>query len=154
MRRSHLAMLFALATAVTLATSSTAVASVSRSVHRLHEAWEGVIAGKGGSTIKGEAEMEEGKAAKTTNISIKFAGDTPGSTRPWHVHVGSCAKGGPVFGDAKAYTPLVADAKGNAQGKAMLQVALPDSGYYYVNVHESATQMGKIVACGDLLRDD
>lgn len=59
-----------------------------------------------------------------------------------------------MFGDAKAYTPLRTDAKGAAQGKATLRLALPDSGYYYVNVHESATQMGKIVACGDLLLEE
>jgi hypothetical protein len=35
-----------------------------------------------------------------------------------------------------------------------LRLALPDSGNYYVNIHESAAAMSKIVACGDLLLEE
>jgi hypothetical protein len=35
-----------------------------------------------------------------------------------------------------------------------LRLALPDSGSFYVNVHESASAMAKIVACGDLLLEE
>ncbi|WP_373069811.1 hypothetical protein [Gemmatimonas sp.] len=68
--------------------------------------------------------------------------------------MGSCAKGGAVLGAASAYTPLRVDAKGMAEGKATLRVALPDSGSFYVNIHASATNMKKIVACGDLLLEE
>ena len=130
-------------------------ASVAFGMARLHEAWEGTLVGKNGSTLKGRVSMVAGKTAGTSTVEIKMSGDAAGVTRPWHVHVGSCAKGGgPVFADAKAYTPLTVDAKGSASGKATLRVALPDSGYYYVNVHESAAKMGSIVACADLLLDE
>ncbi len=118
-----------------------------------HGGWTAAIAGKDGSTIKGSATMHAGKDAATTEIMVKYAGDAPSTTRPWHVHMGSCAKAGGVWGGGKAYTPLVGDAKGAADGKATVAMALPDTGSYYVNIHESSTNMGKIVACGDLKAD-
>ena len=48
---------------------------------------------------------------------------------------------------------MVGDAKGAAESKATLALPLPDTGSYYVNIHESSTSMGKIVACGDLKAD-
>ena len=128
--------------------------SVAFGLARRHGAWDGVLAGKGGSKIKGEIGMVGGKVAGTTDVDVKLTGDIAGSARPWHVHVGSCAKGGPVYGDAKAYGLLRVSAKGTADGKATLRVALPDSGYFYVNIHESATNMSQIVACGDLLLEE
>ena len=98
--------------------------------------------------------MVGGKVAGTTEVDVKLTGDVAGSTRPWHVHVGSCQKAGPIYGDAKAYAVLRISAKGAADGKATLRFSLPDSGYYYVNIHESVANMGKIVACGDLLLED
>jgi superoxide dismutase, Cu-Zn family len=119
-----------------------------------HGAWDGVLVGKSGSKIKGEIGMTGGAMPGITVVDVKFSGDVAGVVRPWHVHVGSCAKGGAVFGDPKAYTPLRVNAKGVAEGKATLRVSLPDSGYYYMNVHESAANMGKIIACGDLLLEE
>lgn len=130
-------------------TSSLAAATISR-----HIAWDAVVAGKGGSKIRGPAEMVAGKTDGTTSVELQYTGDTPGATRPWHVHVGSCAKGGAILGAAKAYTALEVDAKGAVKGKATLSVALPESGNFYVNIHESPTNMGKIVACGDLMLAD
>jgi hypothetical protein len=110
-----------------------------------------MVMGKDGSKIRGDIEMEKGKAPKRTSVSVDYKGDVAGATRPWHVHVGSCAKPGPVLGDAKAYTPLTVSAAGAAKGKATLAMAMPEDGSYYVNIHESAANMSKIVACGDLL---
>jgi hypothetical protein len=117
----------------------------------LHDAWEGMVMGKDGSKIRGAIGMEKGSKPKSTMVTVDYKGDVAGSTRPWHVHIGSCVTGGPVFGDAKAYTPLKVGADGTTKGKTTLLVPLPDSGDYYVNIHESAATMGKIVACGDLL---
>lgn len=130
-------------------TASLAAATVTR-----HIAWDAVVAGKDGSKIRGPAEMGAGKVEGTTNVEVQYTGDTPGATRPWHVHVGSCAKGGAILGSAKAYPSLTVDAKGAVKGKATLSVALPEAGNYYVNIHESPTNMGKIVACGDLMLAD
>ena len=85
-------------------------------------------------------------------VTVSIDGDTPGATRPWHVHTGSCTKSGGVVGGGRVYTPLAVDAKGHAGGKATLAVPLADTTMYYVNIHDSAAAMGIIVACGDLAK--
>lgn len=145
MRRSSLATAL-----VALAIASTAAVAMSP----FHLEWEGKIAGKDGSKITGEASMKEGADGKTTEVNVMLMGDENGATRPWHVHVGSCAKGGGVFGGGKSYTPITTEGMGHGMSKAILPVALPDTGSYYVNIHESAGNMGKIVACGDLMMHD
>ena len=121
---------------------------------RPHVAWDGMVLGVGGSKIRGEVEMVAGKTPGTTAVEVSVARDAAGAVRPWHVHVGSCAKGGPILGSASAYPALRVNGKGAAEGEATLRLALPDSGSYYVNVHESAVAMSKIVACGDLLLEE
>lgn len=128
--------------------------SLAYGLARRHVAWDGMVMGKSGSKIRGVIAMEARKTAGTTSAVVKYTGDIAGATRPWHVHIGSCAKAGAVFGAATAYTPLRVNAKGAAEGQATLRMVLPDSGDFYVNIHESATNMGKIVACGDLLLEE
>lgn len=137
------------ATVLLIASSPLAYAATMR-----HVAWDGMVLGTGGSAIRGLTDMVGGKVKGTTAISVNYKGDTPGATRPWHVHLGSCKKGGPIFGTAGAYAPLTVSAAGAAAGKATLRIALPDEGEYYVNIHESPTKMGTIIACGDLLLED
>lgn len=144
MRRSPLASAL-----VALAIVSTAAVAMSP----FHLEWEGKIVGKDGSKITGEATMKEGADGKSTEVEIMLMGDEAGATRPWHVHVGSCAKGGGVFGGGKSYTPITTEGM-HGMSKATLPVAVPDTGSYYVNIHESAGNMGKIVACGDLVMHD
>jgi Cu-Zn family superoxide dismutase len=129
-------------------------ASLASGAVRRHVAWDGMVLGVGGSKIRGDVEMVAGKVSGTTAIEVTYARDAAGAVRPWHVHVGSCAKGGPVLGSASAYPVLKVDAKGAAEGKATLRLALPESGSYYVNIHESAAAMSKVVACGDLLLEE
>ncbi len=112
--------------------------------------WMGAIKGKDGAATTGMAMMMAGKSATTTEVSVDLKGETAGVTRPWHIHTGSCAKGGGVFGGGRSYTPITIDEKGAGSSTATLAVALPDTGSYYVNIHESAANMSKIVACGDL----
>lgn len=106
------------------------------------------ITGKDGAAVHGSgtAKSED----KTTEVELKLMGDVAGSVRPWHIHTGSCAKPGGIFGGARSYTPITIDAKGDGATKASVPASLPDTGSYYVNIHESAANMGKIVACGDL----
>lgn len=132
----------------------TVTSSISYALARRHVAWDGLLMGKGTAKIRGPIGMVGGKTAGTTLVTVSYKGDVGGATRPWHVHIGSCAKGGAVFGDAASYTPLKASAAGAAEGSATLNVALPDSGSFYVNIHESVAKMGNIVACGDLLLED
>ena len=137
-----------IAVAILLATTSTIAMAVAR-----HGDWSGKVMGKSGSKIHGSASMKAGKEHNTTNVMVKISGDGASMTRPWHVHMGSCAKAGGVFGGGNAYTPIAENKKGAGESKATLAVALPDTGSYYVNIHESATAMATIVACGDLKHD-
>ena len=137
------------ATVLLIASSPLAYATTMR-----HVAWDGMVLGKEGSELRGLAEMVGGKTKGTTAVSVSYKGDTPGARRPWHVHIGSCKKGGAVLGGATSYAPLTASATGTAESKATLRLALPDSGEFYVNIHESPTTMGKVIACGDLLLED
>ena len=45
---------------------------------------------------------------------------------------------------------VVVDGKGNAAASAQLNIAMPETGDYYVNVHALATNMGTIISCGNL----
>ena len=116
-----------------------------------HIAWDGLVQGKDGSKIRGLIEMVGGTAKGTTSAEVQYTGDTPGSARAWHVHAGSCNKAGAILGAASAYPALKVDAKGAIKAKATLRVQLPESGSYYIDVHDSPANPGKIVACGDLL---
>lgn len=119
-----------------------------------HLAWDGMILGKNGSKIRGDVTMEGGKTPRTAIVSVGLKGDTPAAVRPWHVHRGSCDKPGAVFGAASAYKALRIKASGEAEGMATLRIAVPDTGYYYADVHQSAAQPKVIVACGDMLMEE
>lgn len=135
-----------LAVAALALTSSAAFAT-----SRVAAMWMGQVAGKDGSTISGSVEMNPGSEANSTVVSLTLKGDTPSTTRPWHIHIGSCSKPGGVLGGGRSYTPVAGDASGAGTSKATLAIALPDTGSYYVNIHDSPANMAKIVACGDLM---
>ncbi|MGQ0764724.1 MAG: hypothetical protein ACT4OZ_03555 [Gemmatimonadota bacterium] len=116
--------------------------------------WMGGVAGKDGSTITGSATMKAATDGNGSVVEVSIKGDVAGSVRPWHVHIGSCAAAGGVFGGGRSYTPITADAQGAGTSRATLTATLPDSGRYYVNIHESAANMSRIVACGDLMFHD
>lgn len=111
--------------------------------------WRTNLQPMNGSTISGSAAVmpaTSGAATATVNIS----GATAGDVHPWHVHTGTCATGGGVVGPASAYTPLTIAAGGSAGSTATLPTVLDAGQQYHVNVHKSPTDMGTIVACGDL----
>ena len=112
--------------------------------------WMGGINGAEGTKVTGSAMMMAGATPGTTTVSIEIKGDTPGAVRPWHVHVGSCAKSASLFGGMASYKPVTIDANGSGKSSATLPVATPDSGSFHVNVHESSANMGKYAGCGDL----
>ena len=115
-----------------------------------HSEWAGAVKGLGGMKLHGSATVKPSADGKQTMVDFKIAGDVAGSVRPWHIHSGSCAKNGGVVGGGASYTPITIDKKGKGEGKATLAIVVPDTGSYYVNVHESAANMGHAVACGDL----
>ena len=135
-----------LGVAAALAISSSVAFAVTSAPH-----WMGSVAGKNGAKTTGSAMMMATTDGKGTEVTIDLKGETAGATRPWHVHVGSCAKGGGVFGGGRSYTPMTIDGNGTGASKATLAVAVPDTGSYHVNVHESAANMANVVACGNLM---
>ncbi|MCC6245742.1 MAG: hypothetical protein IT353_23115 [Gemmatimonadaceae bacterium] len=148
MRRSFLAATFVLATAAAALVTTSSAAAPSDGVPRAQ--WTGMIMGLSGSKIHGEATVRPGKEPGTTEITLTYTGDAAATTRPWHLHIGSCANGTGVFGGTQAYTPLVSDAKGGGKTTVTIPLAMPMSGDYSINFHESPTRMATYVACGDL----
>jgi hypothetical protein len=114
--------------------------------------WVATLTGREGRKVSGTATAVPTADGKGVEVNVQLAGDTPGATRPWHVHVGSCAKSGGVFGGGRAYPPITIDAKGNGSAKATVPAVFSDTSTYYVNIHDAATAMSIIVACGDLTR--
>lgn len=114
--------------------------------------WGGAIAGRDGRKVTGIATVKPTADGSGADVLVTLDGDTPRATRPWHIHSGTCAKAGGVVGGARAYTPMAIDAKGHGTAKATLPQTLPDTGTYYINIHDSAAAMGIIVACGDLAK--
>lgn len=114
--------------------------------------WSAPLAGRDGRRVTGTAFAKPTADGKGMDVQVTLSGDTPGATRPWHIHTGSCAASGGVVGGGRAYAPMVIDAKGNGSAKATLTVVLADTAAYYVNIHDAAAAMGIIVACGDLVK--
>ena len=108
------------------------------------------LVGKDGRKVRGTATATPTKDGTGTEVLVTLTDETPGATRPWHIHAGSCEKGGGVVGGGRVYTPIAINDKGQGTGKATLPVALADTAAYYVNIHDAAAAMGVIVACGDL----
>lgn len=98
--------------------------------------------------IRGSTSMSAD--GSQTRASIEIHNAARGGVHPWHVHVGRCGSNGPVLGSAGAYPALKVDGGGKAEENARLDVPLPYTGEYYVNVHASAENMQTIVACGNL----
>jgi len=104
----------------------------------------------GAMQVRGTAVWSRDDAATTSRVTVTISNATPGGLHPWHIHRGRCGDNGPIVGDASAYKPLAVDGKGNASASAHLNIAMPETGDYYVNVHALATNMGTIISCGNL----
>jgi len=85
-----------------------------------------------------------------SRISVEISNATSGGVHPWHLHAGRCGDNGPIVGDAGAYKALTVNSEGQAKENASLPTELPMSGNYYVNVHAQSSNMGTIIACGNL----
>jgi hypothetical protein len=105
-----------------------------------------------GSTVHGTATVHS-MAADQQTVNVQISGGTPGATYPWHIHTGSCSDGmTPVVGNGALYTALGTSGDGTASVTVTIPVTLDPNQRYHVNVHASPTDMGTIVACGDLTR--
>ena len=110
------------------------------------------LAAMNGSTVHGTAMVHSMTPGQQT-VELQVSGATAGATYPWHIHSGSCADGmTPVVGSPALYTALGTSGDGTASLTATIPVTLDPTQRYHVNIHASPTNMGTIVACGDLTR--
>ena len=100
--------------------------------------------------FEGRSAVAVNTVTGNTAASISLAGDRSGAVRPWHVHTGTCGSGGGIVGDPTAYPPLRAGTNGSATAEARVDVGLRPGQQYHVNIHESPSSLGNIVACGNL----
>ena len=109
------------------------------------------LAAMSGSTVHGSAIVHSMNGSQS--VQVQISGGTSGATYPWHIHSGSCSDGmTPVVGNPQLYTALGTSSDGTASLMTTLPITLSDNQRYHVNVHASPTDMGTIVACGDLAR--
>jgi hypothetical protein len=90
------------------------------------------------------------KNADRTQAHVDIANAVPGGMHPWHIHRGRCGSDQGIFGPPDAYRPLKVEGNGRASSTAILTVAAPKTGEFFVNVHASSKNMRTIVACGNL----
>lgn len=113
-----------------------------------------LVGAPGFEQLSGEATVTwiEGRTGFTADIEL--SGDDPGQIRPWHVHFGTCETGGAIVGSDEDYSRLEIDDNGTASAVDVIPAPLTTGESYHVNVHLSETEMGTIIACGDLTDGD
>jgi hypothetical protein len=113
------------------------------------EGWNATLRPVGGSGVSGTASARE--MGDATHATINISGGTGGGVHPWHIHEGRCGDPNPpVVGPASAYPPLSVGGGGTATAQAHVPVELNEATNYIVNVHASPSNLGTIIACGDL----
>jgi Cu-Zn family superoxide dismutase len=100
--------------------------------------------------IDATSEVLWSAGAASFTATIEVAGDEGGAVRPWHVHHGTCAQGGEVVGGGAHYPALNVASGGAAAASASVPTTLDPSAQYHVNIHRSPSEMGTVIACGEL----
>lgn len=148
--RKFAALALMLAAAACSTTSTNETRDVDPVADRVGD-WESSIAPVGTFTVRGTAKAQSVGVGTGVTISIENA--THHAQHPWHVHRGVCGDNGPIVGNAGDYPALAVDMEGKATANATIGVALNEQESYYVNVHNSPTDLGTIVGCGKLDND-
>ena len=105
----------------------------------------------GATQVRGSGWMgADDRDSTRTRAAVALSNAVPGGRHPWHVHVGQCGNDQGILGSAEAYPLLEVGGNGQAQATAVVPVAVPTSGQYFVNVHASPNNLGTIIACGNL----
>lgn len=115
--------------------------------------WSATLTAQPGSPapqVSGTATVLGNADSTQTRIDVSLTSAAPEAKLPWHLHRGSCGNDQGIVGDASAYTPLTVSSDGRATASATLDVPMPRSGEYMINIHASPTDMKTIVACGNL----
>lgn len=118
------------------------------------ERWNATLATpselQGVAQVRGSAWMARNTKGNGVRARVSINNATPGAEHPWHVHRGQCGFDQGIVGSASDYEPLKVNGEGRASREATLDMALPRTGEYFVNVHASASNLSAIVACGNL----
>lgn len=110
--------------------------------------WHASLQSMNGTDVTGRATVIPSPGGSTATVTLESA--SPGAVHPWHIHNGTCAGGGGVVGPASAYNSLSVTPAGRARATAEIPITLDPTQSYHVNVHQSSSDMGNIVACGNL----
>lgn len=103
------------------------------------------IHAQNGSSESGTATLTQVGPDVTVVISLKGAPTT--TPQPAHIHDGTCAN---LKGVAYALTNIVGGASTTTVSGVTIDKLV--GGTYAINVHESAANLGKYVACGDIVK--
>jgi hypothetical protein len=110
--------------------------------------WSSNISPVGSFRVRGTAKAQS--VGVGTGVTISIEGAAHHAQHPWHVHRGVCGDNGPIVGSAGDYPTLSVNMEGRASANASIGTALNEHDSYYVNVHNSPTDLGTIVGCGKL----
>jgi hypothetical protein len=102
-------------------------------------------------TLGGRSSMMRGSSSVETRAMLSLFGAAPGSTHAWHIHLGSCGNDRGVIGSPELYTPVVVGNDGRGDITITLPFTTPNTGEFYVDVHDSQTSASRIVACAPLI---
>ena len=136
----------------TSASSGGGGGGASSSASRAPTQWSATLEAVGGSGVGGSALITPGGSSSETSVTLMVNGATPNGTLPWHFHTGRCGEpGGTIVGQPQAYTPIPVGADGGSrQHRVTLPFTVPATGDLRLQVHRSSSDMGTIVACGNL----
>jgi hypothetical protein len=135
-KMKHLGLLLASLAILTFAHASAAAAATSTLTVAL--------SAQNGSGESGTATLTQNGGDLTVVIAIK--GGPATTPQPAHIHVGTCANLKDVY---KPLTNVVGgDSSTVVKGVTIDQLL---AGTYAINVHESADDLGKYVACGNIV---
>lgn len=118
------------------------------------ERWNATLATPSGLAgaiqVKGSGYLARGDSPNTSKAVIHISNATQGGIHPWQLRSGHCGTDGQILGDQSAYPDLKVDKDGTAQGGANLNIPFPTSGAYSLQVLASRSNLGTVIACGNL----
>jgi hypothetical protein len=106
--------------------------------------------GSPSTTVSGTGTVMGNSENTQTRVEVSLNGAQADARLPWHLHRGTCGNDQGIVGEASEYAPLTVGSDGRATGSATITVPMPTTGEYMINVHASSTDLGTIVACGNL----
>jgi hypothetical protein len=98
--------------------------------------------------LAGAVSVNEEDGGSAASISV--TGAPAAALLPWHIHAGQCGSGGPIVGNASAYPLLRTGSDGRAAASVSVPADLAVDREYYLDVHAGSSELGTIVACGQL----